>query len=192
MTESKSKLCYDWRLAGLSCLGVKHPSGAYDQIFITVRHLRVCWCGALSLTRERVCLLQLPLVLASAVILGSESRGTRDHILLSEIRDSQPIWRARSPYLYPPGTGWPSSKWKWKSHCDWRKNMPLTFNVFYTQCQKKKRCRAIVAPRRHIVAAKHTSIRQALQSMEYGFPRYVIIRHSEGYYVGLITVKTVV
>jgi hypothetical protein len=28
------------------------------------------------------------LVLVSAVILGSKSRGTRDHILLSEIRDS--------------------------------------------------------------------------------------------------------
>jgi hypothetical protein len=24
------------------CLGIKHPSGAYDQIFITVRRLRVC------------------------------------------------------------------------------------------------------------------------------------------------------
>jgi hypothetical protein len=36
-------------------LGIKHPSGAYDQIFITVRQLRVCWCGALSLTRRRVC-----------------------------------------------------------------------------------------------------------------------------------------
>jgi hypothetical protein len=23
-------------------LGIKHPSGAYDQIFITVRHLRIC------------------------------------------------------------------------------------------------------------------------------------------------------
>jgi hypothetical protein len=34
------------------CLAVKHPSGAYDQIFITVRQLRVCWCGALSLWRE--------------------------------------------------------------------------------------------------------------------------------------------
>jgi hypothetical protein len=67
-------------------LGIKHPSGAYDQIFITVRQLRVCWCGALSLTRGRVCSLQLLLALASAVILGSESRGTRDHILLSQIR----------------------------------------------------------------------------------------------------------
>jgi hypothetical protein len=24
------------------CLGIKHPSGAYDQIFITVRQCRVC------------------------------------------------------------------------------------------------------------------------------------------------------
>jgi hypothetical protein len=68
------------------CLGVKHPSGANNHIFITARQLRVCWCGvlSLSLTRGRVC----RLVLASAVILESESRGTRDHILLSQIRDS--------------------------------------------------------------------------------------------------------
>jgi hypothetical protein len=37
------------------CLGIKRPSGAYNQIFITVRQLRVCWCEALSLTRARVC-----------------------------------------------------------------------------------------------------------------------------------------
>jgi hypothetical protein len=36
-------------------LEIKHPSGAYDHIFITVRQLRVSWCGALSLTRGRVC-----------------------------------------------------------------------------------------------------------------------------------------
>jgi hypothetical protein len=71
------------------CLGIKHPSGAYDQIFITVRRLRVSWCRALSLTRGRVCRcrLQLLLALASAVILGFESRGTDDRILLSQIPD---------------------------------------------------------------------------------------------------------
>jgi hypothetical protein len=69
------------------CLGMKHPSGAYDQIFITVRQLPVCWCGALSLTRGRLCRLQFLLAHANAVILGSQSRGTRDHILLSQIRD---------------------------------------------------------------------------------------------------------
>jgi hypothetical protein len=69
------------------CLGIKHPSGAYDQIFIIVWQLRVCWFGAPSLTRGRVCLLQLLLALASAVIFGSESRRTRGHILLSQIWD---------------------------------------------------------------------------------------------------------
>jgi hypothetical protein len=41
----------------------------------------VCFCGALSLTRGRVCLLYMLLVLASAVFLGSESLGSRDHIV---------------------------------------------------------------------------------------------------------------
>jgi hypothetical protein len=57
------------------CLGIKHPSGAYDKIFITVRHLRICWCGVPSLTRGRVCRLQLLVVLASAVILGPSPVG---------------------------------------------------------------------------------------------------------------------
>jgi hypothetical protein len=68
------------------CLGIKHSSGVYDHIFVTVRQLQVCWSGALSQTRGRVCRLQLLLVLASAVILGSEFRGIRYHILLSQIR----------------------------------------------------------------------------------------------------------
>jgi hypothetical protein len=54
-SKSKSKLCYDRRFSRPVCLGIKHPSRAYDQSFITVRHLRVCCCGALSLTRGRVC-----------------------------------------------------------------------------------------------------------------------------------------
>jgi hypothetical protein len=69
------------------CLGIKHPSGAYDQIFIIVRQLRVCLYGAFSLTRGLVCRLLFLLVFASAVIFGSEFRGTRDHILHSQIRD---------------------------------------------------------------------------------------------------------
>jgi hypothetical protein len=40
-----------------------------------------------SLTKGRVCRLQLLLALASAVILVFESRGTRDHILISQIQD---------------------------------------------------------------------------------------------------------
>jgi hypothetical protein len=45
--------------------------------------------------------------LASAVILWSEPRGTRD--LFYCIRfETRPTWKSRSPYFYPPGTRWPS------------------------------------------------------------------------------------
>jgi hypothetical protein len=77
-------LCYDQRSV---CLGIKHPSGAYDQIFITVGQLRFCWCWTLSLTRGRVCRLKLLLALASAAIFGSVSRETCDRILLPQIQD---------------------------------------------------------------------------------------------------------
>jgi hypothetical protein len=69
------------------CLGIKQPSGAYDQIFISVRQLRVCWCGVLSLTRGRVCRLQLLPGLARAVNFGSGYHGSSDYILLPQIRD---------------------------------------------------------------------------------------------------------
>jgi hypothetical protein len=56
------------------------PSVAHDQIFITVWQLRSCSCGAPSLTRGRVLL-----ALASAIFLGSESLGSRNHMLLSHM-----------------------------------------------------------------------------------------------------------
>jgi hypothetical protein len=58
-------------------------------------------------TKDRIYRLQLLLLLASAVILESETCGAYDHILLTQIRDS-PNWKARFPYLYPLGTVWPS------------------------------------------------------------------------------------
>jgi hypothetical protein len=53
-----------------------------------------------SLTRGRVCRLQLLLGLASAVILRSEPRGTLGHILLSQIRVSPNL--EASPRIYIP------------------------------------------------------------------------------------------
>jgi hypothetical protein len=93
-------------------LGIKHPSGAYNHIFIIVWELRVCWFWAPSLTRGRVCRLQLQLALASAVIFGSESRMTRGHILLSHIWDfpfrrllrlAGSWWRYSTPPPHGPG-----------------------------------------------------------------------------------------
>jgi hypothetical protein len=63
-------------------------SWAQVQIFVTLRQLRVYWRGAFSLMTGRVCHLQLLLVLASSVILWSESRWTHSYILLSLVRDS--------------------------------------------------------------------------------------------------------
>jgi hypothetical protein len=85
------------------CLGIEHPSGAYDQIFISLWQLQSCFCGAPSLTRGQVCLLYMLLALASVVFLGSESLGTLDHILLSDIWDfsfRRLIWHAGSLWKY--------------------------------------------------------------------------------------------
>jgi hypothetical protein len=56
-----------------------------DQIFITLSQLRSCFPGAPFLTRGWACLLYMLLAIASVIFLGSESLGTRDHILLSQI-----------------------------------------------------------------------------------------------------------
>jgi hypothetical protein len=62
------------------------------------------------MTRGRVCPLQLLLAFASAVILGTESRRTHNHILLSQIRDPSNLEGQVSPrgsvsQLYPRSLG---------------------------------------------------------------------------------------
>jgi hypothetical protein len=85
LAESESYIMTDGQSASLSWN--KAPIWGLRPDFITVRQLRVCWYGALSLSRGRLCCLQLLQALASAVILGSEFRGTRDRILLFEVWD---------------------------------------------------------------------------------------------------------
>jgi hypothetical protein len=86
-SQSQSQRCYDRRSFGESVLVSsfildRRPDFLYCQ---TVAGL-LMW-GALSDERT-ACHLQLLLALASAVILGSESHGTNDHILLPQILDS--------------------------------------------------------------------------------------------------------
>jgi hypothetical protein len=64
-----------------------HHQGPWPISFLLevfFRQLRVCYFVAPSLTRGRVCNLLLLQDIASAVPLVSESRGTQDHILLSQ------------------------------------------------------------------------------------------------------------
>jgi hypothetical protein len=106
-----------------ACLRIKHH----------LRLLRVCWFEVHSLTRGQVCRLQLLLAVASAVILGSESLGNRDTILLSQNRESPQPW-GPGPHIYnpqeqgesyiPPGTGFLFSspygpKGKHSLYCWW-------------------------------------------------------------------------
>jgi hypothetical protein len=56
--------------------------------------------------RGWVCRLQFLLVFSSAVILRSESRGTQTNFYCLRF-ETPPTRRSRSPYLYPPWTGWP-------------------------------------------------------------------------------------
>jgi hypothetical protein len=99
--ELKLKLNYDRQTVGQSVLvSDTHLGLATNFSFslkIFFRHLRVWYFIARSLTRERVCNLLLLLDLASAVPLGSESRGTQDHILLSQFLRLPP-----SPRMYIP------------------------------------------------------------------------------------------
>jgi hypothetical protein len=108
--------------------GVVLPSGTHDQIFITVGHLRSSCCGAPSLTRGRVC----NLLVQFAVILGSKSRRTHDHILLSHLRFLQP--EGPGPHIYipqehggpdiPPGTGFPFRRLLRLAGLRWRYSIP--------------------------------------------------------------------
>jgi hypothetical protein len=91
------------------CLG-DEPLETHDQyvlFFFSIKHLQ-SWSLCNTLSNERMGL-SLTIVAGphNIVILRSESRGTHDHILLPQIRDS-PNLEARSPYLYIEGTGWPS------------------------------------------------------------------------------------
>jgi hypothetical protein len=62
--------------------------GLMTRFFFSVWQLWLSWCWASSLTRRWVCNLpvQLLLGLARAVTLGSKSRRTHDHTLLSHLR----------------------------------------------------------------------------------------------------------
>jgi hypothetical protein len=112
----KLKLISDRRSVGQSVLVSGSHQEPMTRFFFSVWRLRVSWSVAPSLTRGWVCnlLVQLFLVLARAVTLGSKSCRTHDHILLSHER---PQPGGPGPHIYipqeqggpviTPGTGFP-------------------------------------------------------------------------------------
>jgi hypothetical protein len=87
------------------CPGVRPPLGSVNNFSFSLK-FSLDSCGVYyfvspSLTRGRVCHLILLLALASVILLGSESRGTQDDILLSQfVRLSQPV--GSDPRIYIP------------------------------------------------------------------------------------------
>jgi hypothetical protein len=89
MSIELTELLYDWRFTANQFVLATSPLRLTTCNFIF--QLNTCSYSPYvtsSLTRGWVCHLQLLLALASAVIHGSESRETHNHILLSQIRDS--------------------------------------------------------------------------------------------------------
>jgi hypothetical protein len=104
-SRSKSKFCYERRTVAQTVL-VSRPIWVLKPVLLL--SVAVCWCVTSSMRRGRVW--RLLLLLTSAVILGAESRGTHDHILLSQIRDCShlegqvPVFistRKRAAELFP-------------------------------------------------------------------------------------------
>jgi hypothetical protein len=100
-SESETESLYDWRFTANQFVLATSPLRLMTRNFI----FQLDTCGyspyVTSLTKGWVCRLQLLLILDSAIILKSESRGTHDHILLSQIRDSTNMEGQVSVFIYP-------------------------------------------------------------------------------------------
>jgi hypothetical protein len=86
INKKESKSHYDRQSVGQSVLvSGTHLGPATNLHFLSLtifRQLWVCWCGAPSLTRSRVCSFQFLPGITSAAFHRSESHGTHQHILL--------------------------------------------------------------------------------------------------------------
>jgi hypothetical protein len=114
-SDSESEILYDWRFTANQFVLAKSPLRPTTKFFIFI--LNTCGYSPYvtsSLRKGWFFRLQFLLVLASAVILRSDSRRTRNHILLSQIRDSPnlegqvPLFispRNRVAQLYPQSLG---------------------------------------------------------------------------------------
>jgi hypothetical protein len=86
-SESESELLYSWRFTANQFVLAPSPLRLKGGILFLNWIFAIIVLIASSLTRGWFCHLQMLLALASAFILESESRGTREGILLSQNRD---------------------------------------------------------------------------------------------------------
>jgi hypothetical protein len=89
------------------CLGNKHPSGAQDQMFITVRRSWASWCGRPPWREDGSVVYHCCWFSPAQSFSGSSPTGLMAIFYIFRF-ETPTTWMARSPYLYPPRTGWPS------------------------------------------------------------------------------------
>jgi hypothetical protein len=101
--QSQLLILYNWRFTVNLFVLAPSPLRPTTGIFFRLNTWSYSPYVKFSLTRGWVCRSQLMLVLASAVILGCESRGIHDRILLSQILDA-PNLDGQVPVFINPGT----------------------------------------------------------------------------------------
>jgi hypothetical protein len=153
----ESELLYDWRLTANQFVLATSPLRPTTSTFF----FQLNPCGhslyvTSSLTRGWVC--QLLLAFASTVNLGSESHGTHDHILLSQIRDSLNLEYQISVFI-SPGIGFPFGR-------------KATVEVFEPASTRGLTNSVLLITSRHGPHRKHRSIVPvpSLRSCLLGFP----------------------
>jgi hypothetical protein len=104
----------------LVCLGIKHASVAYDQVFIAVRQLRICWWGR-SLWREGWSAVYSFRWSSSAQSFSGPSAAGLVTIFYCLRFETPLTWRARHwvPFSSPPATRRAppaSTRGGWASH----------------------------------------------------------------------------
>jgi hypothetical protein len=107
-----SNLSYVPRPVGQCVLVSGHHLGpatsfSFPSVEIMFRQFGVCYYGAVSMTKGRVCNLQLLLDLASTVFLRSESCGTHGHILLPQFWESLNMEGKVAVFISPKEQGGP-------------------------------------------------------------------------------------
>jgi hypothetical protein len=100
-SESESELLYDWPFTTNQFIVASSPLRLTISNFFQLNPDSYSPYVTSSLTKGWVCRLQFLLALASAVTLGSESRGNHDHILQSQFRDSPNLEGQVPVFIFP-------------------------------------------------------------------------------------------